>query len=137
MNTDFARRQCRRVENATCSTEARLGMRACSAAAAPVERGGRSSPAARPINGRLPPGRGRRSFTTAALMACGPRALVRWRRPRARENGAASRRREGNKIRAKSAERTSVMMRWQCGGRRAAWARRLAAARCSCGRASR
>lgn len=92
MNTDFATRQeCRRAENTTSSTEARaMRSRACGpppSSRRPRRRAGRRPPRAL----RQPPGRGRCSFTTTTLMECVHRAPspVR-RRPRARENGAAS-----------------------------------------------
>ncbi|CAG9562527.1 unnamed protein product [Danaus chrysippus] len=75
MNTDFERDVCRRACRATSSTERR-----------PRRPAECSRPRARnavlflwterPINGRQPPGRGRRSFTTTALMALEPGALA-------------------------------------------------------------
>lgn len=79
MNTGFARGECRRVSSATSSTERARRPAAGRAAPAPVRSRGSAGP--RPINGRLPPGRGRCSFTTAALMALEPGVLVRLASP--------------------------------------------------------
>lgn len=91
----------------------------------------RSSSTARPINGRQPPGRGRRSFTTVALMAFEQGVLAYRRRClRARENGAASRRqREAREKRgAHKCSDSDAAGGGTIARAAGTWARRLAAA---------